>query len=73
MSTPLQLEQHRRQQGYIPQRARPACSNCKHQRGAYTAESPAQCRLGGFAVTWFGICDRFQPNREDFQPKPLSP
>lgn len=73
MSTPLQLEQYRRQQGFMKATQRPRCGNCKHERGAYNAQSPGQCGLGGFVITQGAICDRWQPNRSAMQGKPLSP
>lgn len=55
-------------QGYVSALNRPRCDTCKHSVDCYG--SAQQCRIGGFFVSKFGHCERWEQRpRGTFHPR----
>lgn len=57
-------------QAYVGAADRQRCETCRHCTEVYGASQ--QCRIGGFLVTRFGHCQRWEAKpRPSFKPPPI--
>lgn len=58
-------------QGYVAASERKRCASCQHFAEGYGAT--LQCRKGGFLVSLYGVCDRWEIKQPPGFKSPTSP